>query len=118
MAEAVFIDRTGVGPQSSELWEPILVPAEVLAEQIDRLSAASADGRRIAVISHPRAVDGSRGLAPGIHCQLEVLLPGQRTLPVRHNASEVNFCVAGSGRATVGAETVDYQQYDTGSTRR
>lgn len=115
MAEAVFIDRTGAGPQSSELWEPILVPAEVLAEQIDRLSAAPApaDGRRVAVISHPRAVDGSRGLAPGIHCQLEVLLPGERTLPVRHLASEIDFCLAGSGRATVGAETVDYQQYDT-----
>ncbi len=46
---------------------------------------------------HPLAEANAPGFAPGIQVKLSVLKPGEKSAAFRHNATEVNFCIRGSG---------------------
>jgi len=74
-----------------------------------------ANGRRQVMFVHPSAPPVGRGLTPGVRVTLDVLKPGEETVPVRQNATQVNFCIRGSGRAVVGERTISYAQYDAWS---
>ena len=65
----------------------------------DRLASLPrpANGRREAMLIHPRAAAPGKGLAPGIRVVLSVLKPGEETAPIRHNSTQVKFCIGGSG---------------------
>jgi gentisate 1,2-dioxygenase len=41
-----------------------------------------------------------------------VLKPGERTQAFRHNATEVNFCIGGSGHTLVAGRRIDFRRYD------
>ncbi|SOE93046.1 gentisate 1,2-dioxygenase [Burkholderia sp. D7] len=112
--EAIFVDRTGAQARENRYWEPVVVTREEIDAEVARLAAlpAPGDGRRQSLIVHPAARDGSPGLAPGIQVMLQVLLPGESTAPMRHNATEVNFCIRGSGKTVVAGRTVQFKQYD------
>jgi gentisate 1,2-dioxygenase len=112
--QALFLDQTGVVPPENTFWEPVVVTAEEIDAEIARLASLPApkDGRRQSLIVHPSARAGSPGLAPGIQVALQVLLPGESTAPMRHNATEVNFCIRGAGRTTVAGRTIQFKQYD------
>lgn len=116
MSEAAppFVDVSGRPAPERELWEPIVIPGERLRQEAERLAAAPAppDGRRESLIAHPKARPPGRGLAPGIEVRLCVLRPGERTAPRRHNATEVNFCIAGSGHVRVGGRRFDVATHD------
>ena len=89
--KARFVDRTGVEPAGlDDLWEPVVVTREEIEAEVDRLSALPrpGDGRRRSLIVHPRESAGL-GLAPGIEVALEVVHPGERTDPIRHNSAQV-----------------------------
>ena len=45
-----------------------------------------------------------------------MLLPGESTAPIRHNSSQVNFCIAGSGTANVAGKHVAFGRYDVWNT--
>ena len=45
-----------------------------------------------------------------------MLLPGERTAPIRHTSTLVNFCIRGSGTAIVGQKRISYGQYDVFNT--
>jgi gentisate 1,2-dioxygenase len=109
-----FIDRVGYGTPRDELWPAWLIPAELIDLEIARLAAVAApeNGRRRALVVHPRSEAPGLGLAPGIRVSIDVLLPGESTLPIRHNSSEVNFCIRGGGQAVIDDTTIRYQQYD------
>jgi gentisate 1,2-dioxygenase len=53
---------------------------------------------------------------PACTVSINVLLPGERTVPHRHNSSVVNFGVRGSGTSIVGGRRIDWSQYDTWTT--
>ena len=53
-----------------------------------------------------------RGLTPGVQVSLDVLKPGEETVPVRHNSTQVNFCIRGRGTAVVGDRRIAFDQYD------
>ena len=112
--QARFLDQTGVAPRENNYWEPVVVTREEIDAEIQRLAAlpVPADGRRQSLIVHPSALAGSPGLAPGIQVALQVLLPGESTAPMRHNATEVNFCIGGAGKTTVAGRTISFKQYD------
>jgi gentisate 1,2-dioxygenase len=74
------------------------------------------DGRRRSLIAHPCAVEPGLGLAPGIQVALNVLRPGERTRPIRHNSTQLDFCIRGRGRAVVGTRTIDFERYDVWNT--
>jgi gentisate 1,2-dioxygenase len=127
-AQARLIDRSG--RQTSEkkrwrdhdldMWEPLIVPRLRLEEEIRRLSALPRphNGVRRTRFVHPRSDERSLGFAPGIDVSLDVLLPGERSQPVRQNSAIVNFCIGGSGSMVVngGLTSVEYETYDVFTT--
>jgi gentisate 1,2-dioxygenase len=114
-AEGVFIDRTGSPAEDrNNYWAPIVITKEQIEAEVERLASLPrpANGRRESLIVHPSAPTNAPGLAPGIEVKLQVLKPGERTVAFRHNATEVNFCIRGSGRTEVAGRSIAFRQYD------
>ena len=119
MTQAVIRDISGVAaPPALDLWEPVIITGEQISQEAERLAALPrpANGRRESTFIHPRASAPGNGLAPGIRVVLSVLKPGEETAPIRHNSTQVNFCIRGSGSANIGGATVPYSQYDVWNT--
>lgn len=95
-------------------WPPITISREMMDEQIERLADAPrpANGRRQVMFVHPSAPTPGRGLTPGVQVTLDVLKPGEETVPIRHNSTQVNFCLRGNGTAVVGSRHIGFGQYD------
>ena len=115
---ARFVDQTGGVPPALDLWPALIIPKEDIDAEIERLAALPApdNGRRSAWIVHPRAQAPGLGLAPGIRVSLDLLKPGEQTKPIRHNSTQVNFCIRGSGYAVVGGTRLGFEQYDVWNT--
>jgi gentisate 1,2-dioxygenase len=114
--EYKFVDRTGAAPEPMQLIAPFVVPKEALDAEIERLASlpAPANGRRQSWIVNPHA--GGNAFAPGTTVTLCVLKPGERTKPVRHNSSLVNFCIQGAGSTRIDGKTIRYELYDVWNT--
>ena len=115
--EYLFVDRTGAPAEELKLIAPIVVPREKLEAEAERLAGlpAPANGRRVSLIVNPLAGAGN-AFAPGTAVSLSVLKPGERTRPIRHNSSQVNFCIRGGGRSTVDGRSIRFEQYDVWNT--
>lgn len=87
-------------------WAPIKVSRDEIATTINRLSEGPQpeNGRRAALLVHPESMHG--GFAPGIDVTVEVLLPGEASLRIRRNATQVHIGIRGSG--AVWADGVDF----------
>ncbi len=114
MSQPRIIDLTGATARPLDLWEPLIVPKEQIDAEIQRLADAPppANGRRAVSFVHPRAIAPGLGFAPGIRVTLDVLKPGERTEPVRHNSTQVNFCIRGTGSTRVAGRDIRFGQYD------
>ena len=114
--KAKFIDRTGWTPEPLELTDPLLIPKEDMDAEIERLAAVPPpnNGRRHTVIAHPDAdrFGPGDGLNCGVRVTIEVLLPGEQSLPIRHNSTQVNFCIQGAGHSIVGNRKIRFEQFD------
>ena len=113
MTQAIIRDISGAAaPPALDLWEPVIITGEQISAEAERLAslARPANGRREATFIHPRASAPGNGLAPGIRVVLSVLKPGEETAPIRHNSTQVNFCIRGSGSADIAGTTVRYGQ--------
>jgi gentisate 1,2-dioxygenase len=117
MTESVFLDRTGAKPVTPELWPAIVIPKEAIDAEIARLAGLPrpANGRRRSLVVHPSNRNGT-GLAPGIEVALEVLLPGERTVPYRQNSTQVNFAIGGAGHSAIGGKRFSVARYDVWNT--
>ena len=93
-----FIDQTGAKPAAMDLWPAIVIPKETIDAEVERLAhlPRPANGRRRSIVAHPRA-GREGGLAAGIQVALDVLLPGERTVPYRQNSTQINFVIRGAG---------------------
>jgi len=110
-----FRDVSGALPTGEpDYWEPVVFRAAEIDAEIARLAsmAPPENGRRSSVFTHGRAPAEHPSLAPGIRVLLDVLLPGESTTAVRHNSTQVGFCIRGAGRVLIGAAGHDVQQYD------
>lgn len=109
-----FVEATGMQPRDNQLWAPIVITREEIDAEVARLAALPPppDGRRESLIVHPLSDPSTPGLAPGIQVKLSVLKPGERTRPFRHNATEVNFCIRGSGSTLVAGKRIAFELYD------
>ena len=110
-----FVDCSGQAPATrNSQWAPIVVTKEQIESEIERLASIAMpdNGRRESLIVHPSATDFAPGMTPGIQVRLSVLKPGEKTAVFRHNASEVNFCIQGSGHAVVNGQRIAFEQYD------
>lgn len=121
MTEALIIDRSGpsnAGPianlRPSDGWPPIIVSGARIAEEIERLASLPrpANGRRRTQFIHPSAQAPGNGFAPGIGVTLDVLLPGESTAPIRHNSTQVNFCIRGQGYTLVNGKRISFAEFD------
>ena len=120
--DANIIDQSGIPLSSGSPdefapardWEPVLISGEVIDAEIERLAELPppTNGRRQSMFVHPRANPATPGLNPGVRVTLEVLKPGEETAPIRHNSTQVNFCIRGSGRTIVGGKALAFSQYD------
>ncbi len=112
-----FIDRTGHrNPEALDLWEPIVISKEEIDEEIERLAELPRpeNGRRQSLIVHPRwrELGVGPGLNPGVRVTLEVLKPGEQTSPIRHNSTQVNFCIRGEGHSLVNGKKIGFSEHD------
>ncbi len=120
--KAKFVDKSGRqapdkhshGDHSLDLWQPVVISKEDIEAEVARLAglARPNNGVRRSMIAHPEADECSLGLAPGIDVSVEVLLPGERTQPVRQNSNIVNFCIHGAGSMVINGETFEFRRYD------
>ena len=103
-----FVDVTGRSHQAPALWEPYIITREEIDAEINRLASLPrpGNGRRRSLIIHPAATSPGLGLAAGIQVSLDVLLPGESTAPIRHNSTQVNFCIRGGGHTIVNGRRV------------
>ncbi|HKN34597.1 MAG TPA: hypothetical protein VJX16_15270 [Terriglobales bacterium] len=116
-SEYKFVDRTGTAAKPVDLISPVVIPGEAIAAEVERLASLPrpANGRRVSYVVNPATGVGD-GLAPGIRVSISVLLPGEHRQPIRHNSSQVNFCIRGSGTTAINGKTIRYQQYDVWNT--
>src|SRR5262245_8077909 len=100
---ARFVDQSGATSKPIDLWPALVIARADIEAEVERLARLPrpANGRRHSLIVHPSAQEPGLGLAPGIRVTLEVLLPGERTEPVRHNSTVVSFCIRGRGASVV-----------------
>lgn len=114
--EPLFLDVSGAPAPRIEdgIWPPVLIRRERIAAEIERLSSLPSppDGRRASLVVHPMSEPPGLGLAPGIQVRLEVLLPGERTAPIRHSSSQVCFCIEGGGISSVGGREIAFDRFD------
>src|SRR5471032_438282 len=117
MDQGFFRDRTGTVPSALDLWPPVVIAKEQIDAEIERLASSPrpANGRRRAVTVHPRN-KLSDGLAPGIQVALDVLLPGERSVPYRQNSTQVNFAIRGSGVTVIGGRRFEMKLHDVCNT--
>lgn len=112
---SLFVDVSDrPAPSSLDFWDPVLITKAEIDAEVARLRQLPrpANGRREALIVHPKATAPGNGLAPGIRVTLSVLLPGESTAPIRHNATQVSFCIDGGGTAVVGDKKFSFGQFD------
>jgi gentisate 1,2-dioxygenase len=109
-----FVDQTGTPAPQLDLWPALVIPKEAIEAEIERLAQLPppANGRRTSMVVHPRAQEPGLGLAPGIRVTIDVLKPGERTQPIRHNSTLVCFCIKGSGYAVVAGRRIAFEGYD------
>ncbi|HUL94277.1 MAG TPA: AraC family ligand binding domain-containing protein [Burkholderiales bacterium] len=110
-----FADRTGHEARDQNVyWAPIVVTRREIDAEAERLASLPlpSNGRRESLIVHPLAEANAPGFAPGIQVKLSVLKPGEKTAAFRHNATEVNFCIRGSGSTLVAGKRIAFAQYD------
>lgn len=113
-----FLDPAEHRPQEPGQWPAVTIPRERIEDEAARLGALPRpeNGRRESMIVHPLATAPGLGLAPGIRVTLSVLNPGEETRPVRHNSTEVNFCIAGGGYSVVNGKRIEFERYDVWNT--
>jgi len=112
-----FVDCTGATAEPLKFPSAVIIKKALIEAEVERLASLPApeNGRRVSMIAHPATGVGN-GLTHGIAVSLCVLKPGERTRPIRHNSSQVNFCIRGAGHTIIDGRRIDYQQYDVWTT--
>lgn len=111
-------DTNTWGDHSLELWAPLVIRKEEIDAEAKRLAALARpnNGVRRTQFVHPQCEPGLLSFAPGIGVSLDVLMPGERTKPVRQNSSIVDFCIQGHGSKLVNGKRFEFDQYDVQTT--
>lgn len=80
-------------------WDPLLVPKEQIDREIQRLLDVPipANVMRASSIEHPSAPSAFPSLTPGTRVMVQVLKPGERTVPRRSNSNCIEICIHGGG---------------------
>jgi gentisate 1,2-dioxygenase len=114
LTDKSFPECSPDGMQPARDWSPVLISKQEIAREIERLAdlPRPASGRRQTRFVHPSAPSTGQGLTPGVKFTIDVLKPGEKTEPIRHNSTQVNFCIQGSGHTLVDGRKIAFGQYD------
>lgn len=109
-----FVDVTGAAHHDPDSWDAIVIPRTAIEREIERLAdlPRPANGRRGSLIVHPKARAPGLGLAPGIDVTINVLKPGEQTVPLRRNSNQVEMCIGGKGTILAGDQRIDFDRWD------
>ena len=113
-----FHEVSDTPSRKQDLWPTLIVPRASIEAEIERLasSARPASGRRAAVVEHPSNTGPVPAFAPGIDVTIEVLKPGEESLPIVRNSSMVDMCIRGNGVATIGQQSFAVERFDVWNT--
>lgn len=114
-SQATLIDQSGRRTVEYRPLKPVIVRVDEIESEIERLAEGRFRGSRRTTVVHPGLIDGA-GLMPACTFSINVLLPGERTLPHRHNSSVVNFGMRGSGTSLIGGRKIEWSERDTWTT--
>ena len=53
---------------------------------------------------------------PGIDVTIEVLKPGEESMPVSRNSTMVDMCIRGAGTARIGSKSFGVERFDVWNT--
>jgi hypothetical protein len=111
-------DVSDRAPRKQEFWPTLIVPRAAIEAEIERprVDRAPVVGRRAAAISHPSNKSNVPAFAPGIDVTLEVLKPGEESLPVARNSTMVDMCIRGEGTARIGRKQFGVSRFDVWNT--
>jgi gentisate 1,2-dioxygenase len=111
---ARFVDLSGKEPNGPSYWAPVKISRHSIEEAIARLAdrPAPPNGRRAMSIVHPSSVAPGLGLAPGVEVVINVLKPGESTVPMRRNANQAEICIRGSGTVSVKDKKIELSKWD------
>lgn len=111
---AILADVSGRPARTQSAWPALIVRRGEIEAEVDRLADidAPANGRRSSSVVHPCAPPDIPSLSPGIEVTIEVLRPGEETVPVRRNSNRVEMTIRGSGELAVAGRTLRGEQYD------
>lgn len=109
-----FVQAPESAGKQSSFWPALVMPGEDIDREIERLASLAPDGvrGRRSMVTHPEALGSDLALAPSIDVTLNVLVPAEKTMTFRQNASRVCFCIRGAGRATVGGREIQIGRFD------
>ena len=109
-----FLDPDEHRPAEPGQWPAVVISREHIEAEVERLAALPrpGHGRRESLIVHPMSSAPGLGLAPGIQLTLSVLKPGEDTRPIRHNSTQVNFCIRGAGNCVANGKRIQFGRYD------
>lgn len=113
--EAFFFDQSDRAPVEYRPLQPVIIKGAEIEREIERLAALDVRRSRRSLVVHPGLLEGM-GLMPSCTVSINVLMPGERTRPHRHNSSVVNFCMRGSGTSIIAGREVHVGQYDVWTT--
>ena len=120
MGQSDCFEQIDLNPQrENNLWPSIIIGRSTIEDEISRLSSIELppNGRRDSRIVHPQSSEQGLGLAPGIEVLINVVNPGETTVPARHNAGQVSMCIQGdSGVATVNGKAMSFGKFDVWNT--
>lgn len=110
---SLFADAGEAQTVKPRPWEPLLVQREAIEEEIERLAdlPPQPNGVRASRVVHPRSTTAIPGMTPATDVTIQVLKPGEETLPVRRNTNQIELCVRGGGMVSAG-EVFTVEQHD------
>lgn len=93
-----FEDTSGRAARQPNIWAPLVITREQIEAEVERLAdePLPSNGRRISRIIHPEASAGM-GITPGTDVLIQVVKPGEQTVPCRTNANQLELCIRGGG---------------------
>lgn len=117
-SEVRFVDVSNAAPREQDHWPAVVIPKSRIDAEIGRLCDMPRPdgGQRSSMIVHPKATAPGLGLAPGIDVTINVLLPGEESVPQRRNSSLIDMCIGGTGSVAIGKTRMNVETFDVWNT--
>ncbi len=112
MSELQFVDVSQAAPRAQANWPTLILPRAAIERETERLASLAFGGRRSSSINHPMNDGPVPCLAPSVDVTLEVLKPGERSVPQLANSNRIDICIGGTGVSCIGGQERRIERHD------